>query len=291
MICTVNPAIEDDSLELKPDMKNVQNIVIVGGGPAGLESARVSANHGHNVTLLESADTLGGKVLLTSNAKERPHYDLHIKWLAQEVDKLGVNVFKNFKADVDDILSFKPDKVVIANGATQYNPYTNRSNIFTEAQILRGDIEINKNKSVIIYDREGVYRGASLALYIAEKGAESIEIATPHWSVCDNLDDMRKAELYKLLGKNKIHLSANKKLIFTSANQLTLKDTFTDEQRNIQEDDFIVLVGFEEGENTLYENLLKTTPEVKLYQVGDSVSPRRLHDAIREGAKAAYSIQ
>jgi dimethylglycine catabolism A len=294
MICTVNPAIADDSLDEIIEAKQKQKIVIVGGGPAGLEAARVSVLRGNEVILLEKTDQLGGKVLLTSAAKERPHYRLHVKWLEEEVTRLGVEVHRNFSGTVDTILDFHPDAIVLATGSNQFNPFKNdaktNNNVVTEEDFLSGKAAISGNTKVIVYDREGVFRGASAAIYASEQGAKAVEIATPHWSVSDKLDDMRKGEMYRLLGKNNITHLPSKELTINLNGKLVLQDMWSTEEREIADNELVVLVGFEQGENRLYESIKLAAPDLKLYQIGDSISPRRLHDAISEGAHIAVQI-
>ncbi|MFD1066002.1 oxidoreductase [Oceanobacillus locisalsi] len=290
MICTVNPAIADDSLEIKKTSAQKQKVIIIGGGPAGMEAARISAEKDNEVILLESSDQLGGKVLLTSVSKERPHYGLHVNWLKEELVRLGVQVKTNFNGTTKSILDYNPDVVILAIGSIQFNPFQKNTNVVTETEILSRKIPISSDKKVIVYDREGVYRGSSAALFAAEEGAKKVEIVTPHWSISDKLDDMRKAEMYSLLGKNKIMHLPNKELTVDQNDQLVIKDIFSNEDRIVEDNALVVLVGFEEGDNILYENIKSSLPEVKLHQIGDSVAPRRLHDAISEGAHVAANL-
>jgi len=95
-----------------------RRIVVVGGGPAGLEAARVSAERGHRVTLFEAADRLGGQVLLAARASWRKDIIGIVDWRRRELERLGVDLRLNAYAERADVLSESPDVVVIATGGT-----------------------------------------------------------------------------------------------------------------------------------------------------------------------------
>jgi len=95
-----------------------RRIVVVGGGPAGLEAARVSAERGHRVTLFEAADRLGGQVLLAARASWRKDIFGIIDWRRQELERLGVDLRLNTYAERADVLREAPEVVIIATGGT-----------------------------------------------------------------------------------------------------------------------------------------------------------------------------
>jgi 2,4-dienoyl-CoA reductase-like NADH-dependent reductase (Old Yellow Enzyme family) len=95
-----------------------RRIVVVGGGPAGLEAARVSAERGHRVTLFEAADRLGGQVLLAARATWRKDIIGIIDWRRQELERLGVDLRLNTYAERADVLREAPEVVIIATGGT-----------------------------------------------------------------------------------------------------------------------------------------------------------------------------
>jgi 2,4-dienoyl-CoA reductase-like NADH-dependent reductase (Old Yellow Enzyme family) len=93
-----------------------RRIVVVGGGPAGLEAARVCAERGHGVTLFEAADRLGGQVLLAARASWRKDIIGIVDWRRQELERLGVELRLNAYAERTDVVRENPDVVIIATG-------------------------------------------------------------------------------------------------------------------------------------------------------------------------------
>jgi N-methyl-L-proline demethylase len=93
-----------------------QRVVVVGAGPAGLEAARVAAERGHDVTLIEAADKPGGQIRLAVQVKRRAEIIGIVDWRMSEIERLGANVRFNTYAEADDVRALEPDVVVVATG-------------------------------------------------------------------------------------------------------------------------------------------------------------------------------
>ena len=112
--CAVNPRTgKERELAIAPAPLR-KRVVVVGGGPAGLEAARVAAQKGHDVTLFERNEQLGGALLWASIL--HPENEPFLRWLRREIDIAGVDVRRGVSATVDDVVALAPDSVVVATG-------------------------------------------------------------------------------------------------------------------------------------------------------------------------------
>jgi 2,4-dienoyl-CoA reductase-like NADH-dependent reductase (Old Yellow Enzyme family) len=118
--CAVNPALGHEDLAVLPPVGARRHVVVVGGGPGGMEVARVAAERGHRVTLLEAADRLGGTAWFSQLTT--PANGPFVDWQEHELARLGVDVRVGTAATVDDIIALEPHAAVVATGASRGLP-------------------------------------------------------------------------------------------------------------------------------------------------------------------------
>ena len=150
-----------------------RNIVVVGAGPAGLETARVAAEAGHRVSVLEAADQAGGQVRLAAMNPRRKEMIGIVDWRLDELERLGVELRYNVWAEANDVLGLEPDVAVIATGGLPQNPPLSAGDdlVTSTWDILAGAIKPGEN--VLLYDDNGGHQGMS------EGGSRE---AVPGWS-------------------------------------------------------------------------------------------------------------
>jgi 2,4-dienoyl-CoA reductase-like NADH-dependent reductase (Old Yellow Enzyme family) len=159
-VCAVNPALGNESAAeaATNPVATRRHIVIVGAGPGGLEAARIAAQRGHRVTVLERSDTIGGSTWFAALSGS-PNQML-VDWLANEIDRPDIDVRLNTEATADSVRALRPDAVVIATGAALA---VRAEELVTS---LAADAATPRNVVVI----GGDLIGLSIARFLAEHG-------------------------------------------------------------------------------------------------------------------------
>ena len=156
-----------------------RKVVVVGGGPAGMEAARVAAERGHAVTLYEASPALGGQITIASRAPQRDQIAGITRWFQLELARLNVEVCLGVRAD-EGVLDMRPDIVIAATGGTPFLSQVPEWGaedglVVSTWDILNGVVAPGKN--VLVYDTICEFPGVSAADFLSEKGAQ-VEIVT-----------------------------------------------------------------------------------------------------------------
>jgi 2,4-dienoyl-CoA reductase-like NADH-dependent reductase (Old Yellow Enzyme family) len=180
-LCLHNPATGREEVipHIAPPAAVPKRVVVVGAGPAGLETARVCAERGHTVALLEAAGKVGGQVRLAARAGERQKELLSIvNWLESEVRHLGGRIRLNTFAGASDVLDLEPDVVVVATGGVPATPTLEAGEqlVTSTWDILAGDVAARPR--VLVFDERGSEQALSTAERMALAGSK-VEIVTP----------------------------------------------------------------------------------------------------------------
>jgi 2,4-dienoyl-CoA reductase-like NADH-dependent reductase (Old Yellow Enzyme family)/thioredoxin reductase len=177
-----------------------RKIVVVGAGPAGLEAARVSAERGHQVTVLEAAPQAGGQLLLANHASWRKDITGLIDWRVGELEALGVEVRYNTFAEPEDVSALSPDVVIIATGGVPNPGWFEGADLASSAWDVIGG-EAAQGQDVLVYDGTGRHSAMTAAEKLARDG-HNVTFVTVDETVAEEQGYAErvgwKREMYKL---------------------------------------------------------------------------------------------
>jgi 2,4-dienoyl-CoA reductase-like NADH-dependent reductase (Old Yellow Enzyme family)/thioredoxin reductase len=263
-----------------------RRVLVIGGGPAGLEAAKVAALRGHEVTLYEKNRELGGQWILASIPPKKQEFKEVIRYNIRQLEELGVNIQLNKKVTSAVIEEINPDVVVVATGATPFIPEipgVAGKNIVTAHDILSGRIDTVGNKVAVL---GGGLVGCETADFLAaqEKKVTIVEMLD---EVATDVGSIRKTFLMQRLDKAGVEIltSTRVKEIADHGIIATSKDG---QAKNIGNYDFIVLALGARSVNEIAKQIEGVVS--KIYVIGDALEPRKAIDAIAEGASVGREI-
>ena len=265
-----------------------KRVVVVGGGVAGLEAARVAALRGCDVVLIEKALELGGQVLLAARAPARMEYAGIARFLASQVRKLGVDVRMGVEATAELVLDARPDAVVVATGSHPYIPAVPGSDgkhVVTDREVLSGDATIGAR--VVVIDDVHSEQALSTAELLLDQG-KRVEVISPLFYVGQDIGVTSIAPLYTRLYTKGAVLTPCSELRAIEGSTVIVRNVFSGAERRIESVDTVVLATGSRSTDALYRALKGKV--AALYAAGDCVAPRGVHQAILDGTRAARAI-
>ncbi|WP_296874837.1 FAD-dependent oxidoreductase [Thomasclavelia sp.] len=278
--CAVNPECGRESLVGIKKAETKKKVVVVGGGPGGMEAARVSAIRGHDVTLIEANDSLGGALRIAGVPDFKEDDRDLIKWYATELEELGVNVKLNTKATKEMLEKMNPDAIFVSEGSSPVVPKIDG----VENAALAQDVMLEKvpaeNNIVVI---GGGLVGCELALHLAKQG-KNVTIVEALPDILKSgapLPPMNEFMLRDLLAFHDVKIKANQCVTAIKPDSVTL----TDEIINCNQ--VILAVGYRSN-HTLYDQIKYDYPEV--FNVGDSRDVRNIRGAIWDSYEVARNL-
>jgi len=274
-----------------------RRVVVAGGGPGGLEAARVAALRGHDLTLLERTSTLGGQMRLWASLPGREVFDTTPDWYERQLAKLGVDVRLGFEATAESILALSPEAIVVATGSHYVRtgesgylalpiPGWDRDFVHTPEEVIENGVRVSGR--VLIVDEEGLNTQAGIAELLASGGAEVWLVTRAIEPIANLLTTEEYATVLPTLKRLGVRLETMTHVTEIGDHRVTLSDVFTHEVREVENVEAVVMATCRMPNGRLWHELEGKAPQV--FAVGDALAPRSLPEAIHEGQRFARMI-
>lgn len=282
--CRVNPAVGKEREYALEPAAEPKKVVVIGGGPAGMEAARVAALRGHQVVLFEKAERLGGQLIVAAVPPYKSEIANLTNYLATQVDKAGVKLELGKEATTAEVEMIAPDAVILATGVTPSIPEIpglGRKNVVMAEDVLAG--KANVGNRVIVIGGELV--GCETAEFLADAG-KTVTITRRGPSMA--------AAVAPMIGQPLVgRLNAKGVTMLTGVKYEEVKDeglviTTRDGEKRTIPADTIVLAAGSEPNTELLQELRDSVPEI--YKAGDCVQPRGILEALADGSRVARAL-
>ena len=302
--CAVNPTtgvesmMEDDKFVPASSSKKV---LVIGGGPAGMEAARVAALRGHKVTLVEASKALGGQLNFAKKAPFRVTIGDIADWQERQLYKLGVEVTLNTYFESQDVLAEKADAVIVATGSSPRmdgiflsEPSLPIAGLDQHFVVSSHDVMSNPPKNlsgkVVIDDDVGHYEGIAVAEFLLSRGVEQVIFVTRFASLAPYMEAILigvPARL-RLNRTGRFRLLPDSSILGISGNGTVEISAALGTRQELVEAQLVVLISHNRCNRTIFDELQGRQPRIEL--IGDAKSPRYLETAIKEGNLAGRAI-
>ncbi|WP_108124071.1 FAD-dependent oxidoreductase [Saccharospirillum mangrovi] len=288
-----------------------RKVVVIGAGPGGLEAARVAAERGHNVVVMEAMSDAGGQVRLSAQSERRREMIAIIDWRVAECERLGVEFRYNCWAEADDVLNENPDVVIVATGGY---PIDDQPAIGHELTVSSWDIlsgHVKPGARVLLFDEAGDHPALQAAEIIAAAGAE-LEIMTPDRSVSPEIMAMNLVPYMRALQRDNVRFTPTYRLTSVEKKGAELVATVGSDYLSLSQQRHVDQVVVNYGNRPLadlyfdlkphssnggavnYDALIagEVQEEIRndagtfqLFRIGDAVSSRNTHAAIYDALR------
>ena len=293
-----------------------RKVLIVGAGPAGLEAARVSAERGHAVTVLEAAPKPGGQIRLTAVSPRRREMLSIIDWRMARCEERGVTFRFNTLADEATVLAENPDVVIIATGGMPHTEVLQNGNdlVASTWDILSGEVAPGKN--VLLFDDAGDHPALQAAEVIAKSGAR-LEIMTPDRSFAPEVMAMNLVPYMRSLQKLDVTFTVTFRLLSVEKTPEGFKAVVGSDYGGVRKERIVDQVIVNHGTlplddlyfalkplsinlgaadygalTALQAQTLRPNPAgtFQLFRIGDAVAARNTHAAVLDGLRLARAL-
>ncbi|WP_436348139.1 FAD-dependent oxidoreductase [Natronorubrum sp. FCH18a] len=284
--CTMNPVTgREREFRTLEAAESAKEIAVIGGGPAGLVAASTAAERGHEVTLFEQRDVLGGKIRTYADLDHRGAYG---EWVEAMVNRLEA-----YEVDIERGVEFDPgqssgyDVYLLAIGSHGRKPditIDDDAHAVTAVEALENPEELGE--SIVVSDWDGNWSALDLASTLGSE--HDIEVITSAYTAGESVQQYRQNQLLAKLDELDVTLTPHHRVREVKESNIELENLFSESVDERHGVDTVVFAHGGEADYSLYRNLVAEGAQVE--RVGDCWAPRSLDEAVWEGFKAATEI-
>ncbi len=287
--CLVNPraGLEGEWPELAALRAEQQKrLLVVGGGPAGLEAARTAAERGYAVTLWERGERLGGQLLDATKMPKRSKFADLLSAQIADMERFGITVECERQADATAIAAFRADQVFLATGSAPVRArIPGGGKAFTIPEALADPDALGS--TVALFDRTGEWAALTLAEHLADLG-KAVTFFSPSGGIAWRTTIYSTLANFKRLRERKVRIATFRRVSAFDGAELTVEDLSTGESEILTGFTGLVAAEHNFADQTLFAELRRLGVPVR--QIGDNLAPRTALEAVYHGHLAAREL-
>jgi mycofactocin system FadH/OYE family oxidoreductase 2 len=286
--CAINPSAgREKEMEIVPAPVK-KKVMVIGGGIAGMEAARVAALRGHAVSLYEREQVLGGQLQIAAKAPGRQDMAEPVRYYETQFKILGVNVNLGSPVDESAVLANNPDAVIVATGGLPARPTfpgADQANVVTARDVLSGTAEAGRKVVVLATDRG--MESLTTAEFLAERGSQ-VEVLVPEAFMGFPIEPITLTLALMRLQAKGVVVTPAVDIRSVQGSTVTVSSAYGRQQRIIEGVDTVVVARGSVADDGLYRALKGKVRE--LYSVGQCVAPRKMLDSTLDGLRVGRMV-
>lgn len=286
--CAVNPVAAKEVDGPWPKAARPRRLLVVGGGPAGMELAALAAESGHSVALWDAGEALGGLIRLATRAPSYERYGDYLGWQERRLRRLGVEITQGRTATADDVLGFGADTVAFATGTTGARPdipTAPGADVIEARDVLAGTAVPGKN--VLIVASDDHMPPLALADYLSERGhCVTMVYGTPSAAIL--LGRYIIGAPLGRLDERGVEIRQLQEVVAIRKGEVDLRHVYSGKVRTVSGFDTVVLSCGGVSETRLFDAVRGRHPDAHV--LGDAFAPRRMVFATRQAYALAKEL-